>query len=86
MNKTHSVSVSLPNGKTAQPSVIHFGSCNYTNTERFHIDKLFSLLYCKLYTVLHVSAFRCIGTTIRHFIHSKNAYLIYKNLCMTHGN
>ena len=39
--------------------MIHFGSCNYSKTERFHIDKLYNLLYCKLYTVLHVSAVRC---------------------------
>ena len=44
--------------KTALRSVINFGTCNYSNTERFHIDKLYSLLYLKLYTVLHVSAVR----------------------------
>jgi hypothetical protein len=42
--------------KTTQRTVIHFGSCNYSNTEIFHIRKLYSLLYCKLHTELHVSA------------------------------
>ena len=63
--------VSLPNGKTALNSVIHFGSCNYTNMERFHTDKLYSLSYCKLCTVLHVSAVRCHQIYLQSFHTSK---------------
>jgi len=57
--------------KTAQRSVIHFGRCNYSQTERFHIDKLQSLLYCKLYTVLHVSPVRCHHIYLQSFRTSK---------------
>jgi len=52
-------------------SVIQFGSCNYTKKERFHIDKLYSLLYCKLYTELHVSAVRCHQIYLQSFNISK---------------
>jgi hypothetical protein len=57
--------------KTALRSVIHFGICNYSETERLHIDKLYSLLYCKLYTVLHVSAVRCHQIYLQTFHTSK---------------
>jgi len=29
--------------KTEQRSLIHFESCNYSNTERYHIDEVYCL-------------------------------------------
>ena len=72
LNKINSVCLSLlKEKKNALHFLIHFGSFNYSKKERFHTDKLYSTWYCRLYTVLHVSAVRCHQIYLQPFPTSK---------------